>query len=84
MLKAGEWAGLPTWLVGVIAIGAISAAFSTVSGLLITGAGAFSYDIYCRFLNPKASERNTDAGRQGRDPGPGGAGGPGGGQAAGD
>ncbi len=56
VIKAGEWAGIPLWVVGIIAVGAISAAFSTVSGLLITGAGAFSYDIYCRFLNPQASE----------------------------
>ncbi len=56
VIKAGEWTGLPSWLTGIIAIGAISAAFSTVSGLLITGAGAFSYDIYCRFLNPRATE----------------------------
>jgi len=56
VIKAGEWAGLPAWLIGVLAVGAISAAFSTVTGLLITGAGAFSYDIYSRFLNPKATE----------------------------
>ena len=56
VIKAGEWTGLPSWLTGIIAIGAISAAFSTVSGLLITGAGAFSYDIYSRFLNPRATE----------------------------
>jgi cation/acetate symporter len=56
VIKAGEWAGLPAWLTGVLAVGAISAAFSTVTGLLITGAGAFSYDIYSRFLNPKATE----------------------------
>ncbi|AMV71324.1 cation acetate symporter [Desulfuromonas carbonis] len=57
VIKAGEWAGVPIWAVGIIAVGAISAAFSTVSGLLITGAGAFSYDIYCRFLNPQATEQ---------------------------
>jgi cation/acetate symporter len=57
VLKAGEWAGLPSWLVGVIAVGAILAAFSTITGLLLNGAGAFSYDIYYRILNPRASER---------------------------
>ncbi len=57
VIKAGEWAGLPSWLTGVIAIGAISAAFYTVSGLLINGASAFSYDIYFRILNPRATER---------------------------
>ncbi|PLX86266.1 MAG: cation acetate symporter [Desulfuromonas sp.] len=56
-VMAGEWAGLPTWVTGIVATGAIVAAFSTVTGLLITGAGAFSYDIYFRLINPRASER---------------------------
>ena len=57
VIYAGEWAGLPDWLTGIVAVGAISAAFYTLSGLLITGAGAFSYDIYYRFINPQANER---------------------------
>jgi len=57
VVYAGEWAGLPGWLTGVVAVGAISAAFYTLTGLLITGAGAFSYDIYYRFINPRANER---------------------------
>src|SRR5690606_33507741 len=57
VLKAGEWAGLPSWLIGIIAVGAVIAAFSTVTGLLITGAGAFSYDIYHRLINPAADEK---------------------------
>lgn len=57
VVKAGEWAGLSPWLTGTVAVGAIIAAFSTVTGLLITGAGAFSYDIYYRLFNPQASER---------------------------
>ncbi|ALC15745.1 putative sodium:solute symporter [Desulfuromonas soudanensis] len=61
VIKAGEWAGIPLWLTGVIAVGAIIAAFSTVSGLLVTGASAFSYDIYYRLINPRASERKRMA-----------------------
>jgi len=57
VIYAGEWAGLPDWLTGIVAVGAISAAFYTLAGLLITGAGAFSYDIYFRFINPQANER---------------------------
>jgi len=57
VVYAGEWAGLPEWLIGIVAVGAISAAFYTLSGLLITGAGAFSYDIYFRFINPSADEK---------------------------
>jgi cation/acetate symporter len=56
VLKAGEWAGLSPWLTGILAVGAILAAFYTVSGLLVTGAGAFSYDIYYRLFNPRASQ----------------------------
>ncbi len=57
VIKAGEWAGLPLWLIGIISVGAIIAAFSTVTGLLITGAGAFSYDIYYRLIHPDATEK---------------------------
>lgn len=41
-------------IVGLLAAGAISAAFSTISGLLIAGASAFSHDIYFKIINPKA------------------------------
>jgi len=57
VLKAAEWSGLPMWLTGLTAVGATFAAFSTVSGLLMTGAGAFAYDIYCRLFNPAATEK---------------------------
>ncbi len=61
VLKAGEWAGVPEWLVAVLAVGAILAAFSTITGLLVSGAGAFSYDIYYRLINPKADDRQRMA-----------------------
>ena len=44
-------------IVGLLAAGAISAAFSTVSGLLVAGASAFSHDLYFRIINPEATER---------------------------
>ncbi len=44
-------------IVGFLAAGAISAAFSTVSGLLVAGASAFSHDIYFKIINPQASEK---------------------------
>ncbi|MEW6488545.1 MAG: VC_2705 family sodium/solute symporter [Thermodesulfobacteriota bacterium] len=56
VVNAAELAGLPEWFAGFIAAGAVSAAFSTVGGLLMTGAAAFSHDIYYRVLNPNASE----------------------------
>ncbi len=61
VIKASEWAGLPSWLTGIISAGAIVAAFSTVTGLLITGAGAFSYDIYYRLINPAANAKKRIA-----------------------
>jgi cation/acetate symporter len=58
VIKTGEWVGISELLVGLLAVGGILAAFSTITGLLITGAGAFAYDIYYRLINPRASERH--------------------------
>ena len=44
-------------IVGLLAAGAISAAFSTVSGLLIAGASAFSHDLYYKVINPQATQK---------------------------
>ncbi|MHC4871812.1 MAG: VC_2705 family sodium/solute symporter [Planctomycetota bacterium] len=44
-------------VVALLAAGAISAAFSTVSGLLIAGASAFSHDLYFKVINPETSEK---------------------------
>jgi cation/acetate symporter len=45
-------------IVALLAAGAVSAAFSTVSGLLVAGASAFSHDLYFNTLRPNASEKN--------------------------
>ena len=45
-------------IVGFLAAGAVSAAFSTVSGLLVAGSSAFSNDIYYRVFNPEASGKS--------------------------
>ncbi len=42
-------------IVGFLAAGAISAAFSTVSGLFVAGSSAFSNDIYFKLINPEAT-----------------------------
>ena len=49
----------PIWplLVGLLAAGGVSAAFSTVSGLLVAGASAFANDLYFKVMNPEASEQ---------------------------
>ncbi|MBN2332330.1 MAG: VC_2705 family sodium/solute symporter [Deltaproteobacteria bacterium] len=56
VVLAAERAGLPQWFCGYLAAGAISAAFSTVSGLLLAAGSAASHDIYYRVINPNASE----------------------------
>ncbi len=44
-------------IVGLLAAGGVSAAFSTVSGLLVAGASAFSHDLYFKVINPEASPK---------------------------
>jgi len=56
VLRTALMGGLPSWLVGMLTAGAVSAAFFNVSGLLMTGAASISYDIYYRLINPQASE----------------------------
>jgi cation/acetate symporter len=45
-------------IIAFLAAGAVSAAFSTVSGLLVAGASAFSHDLYFNTLKPDATEKN--------------------------
>jgi cation/acetate symporter len=45
-------------IVGFLAAGAVSAAFSTVAGLLVAGSSAFAHDIYVKVINPKASPKS--------------------------
>jgi len=42
-------------MVGFLAAGGVSAAFSTVSGLLVAGSSAFAHDLYVKVINPDAS-----------------------------
>jgi cation/acetate symporter len=44
-------------IVGLLAAGGVSAAFSTVSGLLVAGASAFSHDLYVKVINPSSSPK---------------------------
>lgn len=48
---------LNSLIVGFLAAGAVSAAFSTVSGLFVAGASSFSHDIYFKVINPKTSPK---------------------------
>ena len=45
-------------ITGFLAAGGVSAAFSTVSGLLVAGASAFSHDLYVKTFNPNASPKS--------------------------
>jgi cation/acetate symporter len=58
VLSAVSNAGLPLWVVGLLVAGGMSAAFSTVAGLMLTGSASFSYDIYPRLIRPAASEND--------------------------
>jgi cation/acetate symporter len=44
-------------VVGLLAAGGVSAAFSTVSGLLVAGASAFSNDLYVKVFRPNSSPK---------------------------
>lgn len=44
-------------IVGLLAAGGISAAFSTTSGLLVAGASAFAHDLYVKVINPVAKPK---------------------------
>lgn len=44
-------------IVGFLAAGGVSAAFSTVSGLLVAGSSAFAHDLYVKVINPEATPR---------------------------
>jgi cation/acetate symporter len=57
VLANPEIAGLPAWIVALVVAGALAAALSTASGLLLVISSSFSHDIYKRFINKDASER---------------------------
>jgi cation/acetate symporter len=44
-------------IVGLLAAGAISAAFSTISGLLVAGSSAFAHDLFVKIIRPGASPK---------------------------
>ncbi len=44
-------------IVGLLAAGGVSAAFSTTSGLLVAGSSAFAHDLYVKVINPAAKPK---------------------------
>ncbi len=57
VVLATQLAGLPSWLVGLVAAGGIAAAIATTAGLFIAGSSAISHDIYANIINEDASQR---------------------------
>ena len=57
VLANPEIANLPSWVVGLIAAGAIAAALSTAAGLLLAISSAVSHDLIKNMINPKISEK---------------------------
>jgi cation/acetate symporter len=56
VLANPEIAGLPDWVVGLVAAGGLAAALSTAAGLLLVVSSAISHDLLKRALMPRISE----------------------------
>jgi cation/acetate symporter len=57
VLANPEIAGLPDWVVGLVAAGGLAAALSTAAGLLLVVSSAVSHDLLKRALRPGITER---------------------------
>ncbi|MFI4877103.1 MAG: sodium:solute symporter family protein [Blastopirellula sp. JB062] len=56
VLATPEVAGLPGWIVAIVATGGLAAALSTAAGLLLVISSSIAHDLYIHFFDPKASE----------------------------
>ena len=57
VLANPEIAGLPPWVIGLVAAGGLAAALSTAAGLLLVVSSAISHDLLKRSLRPDITER---------------------------
>jgi len=57
VLANPEIAGLPAWVVGLVAAGGLAAALSTAAGLLLVVSSAISHDLLKRGFRPHISEK---------------------------
>ena len=57
VIYTAQLGGINPLIVGLLAAGGVSAAFSTVSGLLVAGSSAFAHDLYVKIINPNASPK---------------------------
>jgi len=57
VLANPEIAGLPNWVIGLVAAGGLAAALSTAAGLLLVVSTSISHDLLKKTLNPAISEK---------------------------
>jgi cation/acetate symporter len=57
VLANPEIAGLPAWVVGLVAAGGLAAALSTAAGLLIVISSSVAHDFYFKRIRQQATER---------------------------
>ena len=57
VLANPEIAGLPNWVIALVAAGALAAALSTAAGLLLVISAAVSHDLIKKMINPNISEK---------------------------
>ena len=58
VLANPEIAGLPDWVIALVAAGGIAAALSTAAGLLLVISSSISHDLVKGLINPNISEKN--------------------------
>lgn len=56
VLSTPEVAGLPAWVIALVAAGGLAAALSTAAGLLLVISSSLAHDLFVRFFMPEASE----------------------------
>jgi cation/acetate symporter len=57
VLANPEIAGLPNWVIALVAAGALAAALSTAAGLLLVISASVSHDLIKKMINPNISEK---------------------------
>ncbi|MEE2856621.1 MAG: sodium:solute symporter family protein [Planctomycetota bacterium] len=58
VLANPEIAGLPNWVIALVAAGGLAAALSTAAGLLLVVSTSVSHDLLRKWLKPDLSEKN--------------------------
>ena len=56
VLSTPEVAGLPPWVIALVAAGGLAAALSTAAGLLLVISSSLAHDLYVHFFAPNATE----------------------------